>query len=65
MHESDRMKAIKLMRSIAALAAECARTLESKNCTTLLAETHSLIEGDMEKISALELWTDLYEHERS
>ncbi len=66
MFPNDRVKAIEFLRSIAIVALECAETLEGtrllkghENFTEMLAETCSLIEGDVDKIKALKLWTEV------
>ena len=60
MHPTDRARAIQLLRSIGLLALDCESALKRSDSgsTTLLAETVSLIEGDVEKIEALKIWTN-------
>lgn len=66
MHAADKAKAIKFLRSIAVVAIGAAEVLEgSRGPSSVLSdgtdeviEALSLIEGDIEKIEKLELWTE-------
>lgn len=67
MHATDKAKAIKFLRSIATVAIGTAEMLEGtrepasvlSDGTEDLIEAVSLIEGDIEKIEKLDLWTEV------